>query len=318
MLQNGHKNQVVYETNADYFRSYEKLEDAKSTFVASLDQTKKGHIWFRLAGTETVFMLTPNGKLQVAWSDSKEKQGLFKIIRNLLVSKQGQTLEITPLHQQAFISYPPPKIFSLYWCEEETEYIKKTRGFQSESQRKRALKHSKDMLSSSNFRHGYDTIMPNIVIDKLAFQDLQEEAVKLAIDQVDRCVLQHLKSGYDEVYKTIQKYRKLMDETGFSTVEGFPKFRIPKTPLPKHEPIRGPLPHIFLQKQKFPSLSKYLDSKTENPEVAKRYRLPPNMPKEKIKKLLNIWNLVYAQICKILNSVEQDNPLHGSCNNCAS
>lgn len=317
MLQNDYKNQVVYRTNADYFASYEKLKEAQSNVVASFDQTEKGHIWFRLAETKTVFVLSPKGKLQIKWSDLKEKQVLLKIVRSLLVPEQGQKLKITPTSQQAYISYPPPTNFKLYWCEEKTEYVKKSdKRFRSESERKRALKHSKNLLLTNKYKQGYDAIMPHMVIDKLAFHDLEEDEVQMAVDMDDRCVFQHLKSGYEVVYSALLEYRRLMDETGLSKVKGFPKFRISRTPLPKGGPYPMFLPHGPIQEPKIPSLSEYLDTDEENPEVAKRYRLPVNVSKEKIKKLLNLREFVYFQICKILRHVEHGSPLLGSCEDC--
>lgn len=317
-MKDHHKNQIVYQTNADYFTSYEKLKEAQSNVVTSLDQTKKGLIFFRLAETKTTFFFSSKGKLQVNWSDLSEKQVLLKFVQRLLVAKQGEKLKITPTSQQPFISYPSPKNLKIYWCDEKTEYVKKNGRFRSEAQRKRALKHSKDLLLTNKYKQGYDAIMPHMVIDKLAFQDLEDVEVKMNGDMDDRCVFQHLKSGYETVYSALLEYRRLMDETGLSKVKGFPKFGISGTPFPKEGPYPERIPHGPIQEPKIPSLSEYLESKEVNPEVAKRYRLPLDVSKEKIKKLLNLWDFLYSQICKILYAVEQGNPLLGSCDYCAS
>ncbi|RLG99746.1 hypothetical protein DRO19_01505 [Candidatus Bathyarchaeota archaeon] len=112
-------NQVVYQTNADYEASYEKLV---SSDIMIVEKTEKGLIWFRVKGTRTIFQLSPNGKLQVKWQNPEEKKVLLNIVKNILVSKNDQPLIITPLKQQVWIDYPPPPNFKLYWCENKTEY----------------------------------------------------------------------------------------------------------------------------------------------------------------------------------------------------
>ena len=93
-------NQVVYQTNADYEASYEKLV---SSDIMIVEKTEKGLIWFRVKGTRTVFQLSPNGKLQVKWQNPEEKKVLLNIVKNILVSKNDQPLIITPLKQQVWI-----------------------------------------------------------------------------------------------------------------------------------------------------------------------------------------------------------------------
>jgi len=116
------KTQVVYVTNADYEATYQKLTESR---VVIVDRTQKGLIWFRVIGTRTIFSLSPYGKLQVKWTNLEEKKILLKIVRNLLVAEEGQKMRIKPSGQQAFIPYPEPPSFKLYWCDEETEYVRK-------------------------------------------------------------------------------------------------------------------------------------------------------------------------------------------------
>jgi hypothetical protein len=115
-------NQVVYETNADYDATWENL--TKNPLVV-VDTCKErcGTLWFRLKGTKTVFILSPYGRLQVKWECEDEKKVLFEIVKNLLIPKDS-TLKIKPLKQQVWINYPEPENFKLYWCKEETEYVK--------------------------------------------------------------------------------------------------------------------------------------------------------------------------------------------------
>lgn len=116
--------QVVYQTNADWHDSYEAL--AKNSLV-TVEQTKKGLLWFHFKESRTVFTLSPTGKLQVKWSDLHEKRILYKQIRNLLVAKPNEKLTIKPLKQQMWIEYPVPESFRIYWCDHWAEFgLKKT------------------------------------------------------------------------------------------------------------------------------------------------------------------------------------------------
>jgi hypothetical protein len=110
----------VYQTNADYRDSYEKLRKAGA--ILSLTQTQKGLIWFRIKGTESVFLLSPKGKLQIKWNNRDEKNTLLNIVKELLVPKDKEILRIQAKKQQVWIDYPPPQDFQLYWCDEATEY----------------------------------------------------------------------------------------------------------------------------------------------------------------------------------------------------
>ncbi len=115
--------QVVYETNADVILSYEAM--VKNQLVV-VDRTEKGLVWFKFKENRTVFQLSPLGKLQVKWNDISEKRTLFKLIKNLLITKSNEKLLIKPVKQQTWIEYPVPESFKLYWCDKESEFIVKT------------------------------------------------------------------------------------------------------------------------------------------------------------------------------------------------
>lgn len=116
------KTQVVYQTNMDFDASEESIR--KSGLVTS-DVNPKGTLWFKFKDTETVFLAFHTGKLQVRWKNPEEKKTLFKIVKNLLVARSGEVLKVTSTHQTPEIPYPLPDAFKLYWCDEETEYVKK-------------------------------------------------------------------------------------------------------------------------------------------------------------------------------------------------
>jgi ABC-type sugar transport system permease subunit len=116
------KSQIVYEINVDYETTYENLY--QNSLLDNVHQTQKGLIWFRFKATQTVFIISPDGKMQVRWSNVAEKKILLKLLRNLLKPHEGQKLRIKPAKQQVWIPYPPPEPLKLYWCDEETRYIR--------------------------------------------------------------------------------------------------------------------------------------------------------------------------------------------------
>jgi hypothetical protein len=112
-------NQVVYETNADYELTKENL--AKQPNV-TIEPTAKGLLWFRIHGFNPIFLLSPEGCLQVVWKSLQEKRTCLKLLRGLLKTANGEPLRITPVKQQFWLEYPPPKDFRLYWCDTTYKY----------------------------------------------------------------------------------------------------------------------------------------------------------------------------------------------------
>ena len=115
--------QVVYQTNADWVASQEAM--GKNSSLVMADTTAKGLLWFKFKDSQTVFQLSPMGKLQVKWNDLHEKKTLYKLVKNLLVANLNEKLVIKPLKQQMWIEYPVPESFKLYWCDQATEFVLK-------------------------------------------------------------------------------------------------------------------------------------------------------------------------------------------------
>lgn len=112
-------NQVLYQTNADYTASYEALY--KSGIIDSISQTEKGLITFRIGVTG--FVLSPNGKLQVKWSNLEEKKTLLETVKDLLIPKKGE-LTMNPLSQQLWLHHPQPPEIAVHWCNKKIRYAK--------------------------------------------------------------------------------------------------------------------------------------------------------------------------------------------------
>jgi len=117
-------NQVVYHTNADYEASYENMRKSN---VVVVNQTQKYLIRGKVKESKTVFLLSPEGKLQVFWKSLQQKLMDFKIIKSYLVPKEGQKLIVEPLfqHLKNRIAYPELNFFiKLYWCNKAYHYHK--------------------------------------------------------------------------------------------------------------------------------------------------------------------------------------------------
>ena len=93
-------------------------------------------LWFKFKDSQTVFQLSPIGKLQVKWNDLDEKKTLYKLVKNLLVANPNERLVIKPLKQQTWIEYPVPEPLKFFWCDEVTEFVHKKAPETKEEERK--------------------------------------------------------------------------------------------------------------------------------------------------------------------------------------
>jgi hypothetical protein len=112
-------NEVTYETNADWFATWQNLAKQPNVIVES---TEKGVLWFRIHGFSPTFLLSPRGRLQVVWRSLQEKRVCLRLLRGLLRTANGEPLTIKPLQQQVWVRYPPPEGFKLFWCDEDYPY----------------------------------------------------------------------------------------------------------------------------------------------------------------------------------------------------
>lgn len=146
--------QVVYQTNADWHATYEALAN---NCLIKADTTEKGLIQFWFKDNPTLFMLSPNGKLQVKWSNLEEKKTLFKLVENLLVAVGNEKLIINPLKQQLWIEYPVPDSFKVYWCDQSSEYALKnqSKSKNDESVRKFSLVLQRIWCALEELRHEF-------------------------------------------------------------------------------------------------------------------------------------------------------------------
>lgn len=282
------------------------LTEPCRTKIAGDMQDNRGRLSFRLKNYVSItFQITTKSKLTIYHPKEITLEECLALVKPFLFRTDGK----------------PVKFFKKI-CASSDFQVKERKGFQSEKERKKALKHSKTIFPEIKYGQDYVFISPQMIIDRIVFHDSKEKNVSLVINSNDKLLFQHIESGYPEVFEALTNYRKLMDETGLSQNEGFPKLKISEIPLPKGGPFPRRIPHEIIsdeniKKSKILSLQNYLNSDGENPEIAKRYRLPKGVPKDKIKMLLNLRDLLNSQIGHIHEQLHKYNePLVGACDNC--
>jgi hypothetical protein len=117
--------QVVYETDADYIETWKKLR--ANPQVATIRQTPKGHLCFRFKDTGlTAELAEATGKLLVNYKDEREKQVYFRLIREILVKRDGSQAKIHPLHTTVYAIPldPPPSEFRFSTCKTVIQYAR--------------------------------------------------------------------------------------------------------------------------------------------------------------------------------------------------
>jgi predicted transcriptional regulator len=218
----------------------------------------------------------------------KEQPMTFNEIVRLVYKKGSKIAKrtaqnyIAELVALGFVTYDSEaKIYGL------TGTMKKE--FQSKHNYDLALKHSKNLVSSTSEKQRFDQMDPFLALDLLAFHDINP-----CPDVDDECFVQHLKTGYfKDVYVLMQKYRQLMDETGFSRYLGFPKY--------------------------FSSFEEPFGSSQTPQELVSRvaaHKEAKHMEKDKIKEIENLRNLLVGKIYSIVNEVANGIPLQGYCEYC--
>jgi len=188
--------------------------------------------------------------------------------------------------------------------------------FESKHDYQIALTHSKKLLFSDERENTqrFDHTNAYLAVDLLAYESER--------DADDLAVLQHLKTGYPEIYKILRKYRQLMDETGLSKRSCLPKLGVgidfgnnderflefdnglPKQP--SHKPIPTRLPAAIDDE-----IIEFESGTLGRDDVVAR------VPASKVKEILNLRDLLVGRIYGyIMNVVRHGTPLKGCCDFC--
>lgn len=195
------KTQIVYKAKLDYEASYLKLKDSN---LGTIEQTQKGLIWFRFKDTKTVFMISPYGRIEVAWENPQEKKVLLKVLKNLLVPKEGEKLRIKPVKQIREFSYPPPPNFKLSWCDEETEYRKQSAKRMSSKYKRQLSLGLKSILAE-------DWQLYRPYEDRSEVRARWREEIEYEGIRFKELATEYLRKNYPSTYDKMQRRRKLKE-----------------------------------------------------------------------------------------------------------
>ena len=187
--------------------------------------------------------------------------------------------------------------------------------FESKHDYQIALAHSKNLLFSNSRENTlrFDHMSPYFAVDMLVYESER--------DADDFATLQHLKTGYPEIYEILRKYRELMDETGLSKRSCLPKLGggidfendehflefdngLPKRP--SHKPVPATLPNTIDDK-----VIEFESGTLGRNDVIAR------VPASKVKEILDMRDLLVGRIYgDIMNTVRNGIPLKGNCDFC--
>lgn len=114
--------QNVYEClNLDFEATYENL----CKVFYGVDKTEKGHISFRITPKKIAVLISPKGKVQVAWENEQEKQRFLPLLERYLIGENGKKPILKPLKCNVVnVPFPPPEKFSFAWCKKKFRFIR--------------------------------------------------------------------------------------------------------------------------------------------------------------------------------------------------
>jgi hypothetical protein len=233
------------------------------------------------------------------------------LIKEDRIGKRSVQNYLAELHAIGVVSLDPSS--GIYGHAENEKQV-----FESKHDYQIALTHSKNLLFSNDKENTLrlDHTNPYLAVDILAYESER--------DADDFAMLQHLKTGYPDVYVVLQKYHQLMDETGLSKRACLPKLSsgtdfgdaehgklflkfnsgLPKRP--DNEPFPATLPNTLDNEvMEFNSGTLGVDE-----IIAK-------VPASKVKEILDLRDLLVGRIYyNIMNAVRNGTPLRGNCDFC--
>lgn len=107
--------------NLDFESTYESL----CSVLPGVDKTPKGHVSFRISPKKIAVLISPKGKIQVAWENEAEKERFLPYLESLLITDNGQKAVLKPLYANVVnVPYPPPDSFGFAWCREKFRFFR--------------------------------------------------------------------------------------------------------------------------------------------------------------------------------------------------
>lgn len=116
------KFQTIYRTDADYSKTWEKIRIHPLTSM--VETSEKGHLNFKFRNSNSIVQLTATGHIIITWENEEEKNNLFPLLKDVLVTKEGLHAKIEPIHTTIYrIPYPLPRGFTISYCSDWTYYF---------------------------------------------------------------------------------------------------------------------------------------------------------------------------------------------------
>jgi hypothetical protein len=121
------KLQTVYETNADYYKTWERMKG--HPLIGTVEASRKGHLCFKFkTGKHILELVGETSRLVALWEDEEEEKKLFPLLKEVLVTANGRPLEIRPSHTSVYgMPLPPPTALSFPCCGSEVLYVNRNR-----------------------------------------------------------------------------------------------------------------------------------------------------------------------------------------------
>jgi hypothetical protein len=214
----------------------------------------------------------------------KQKPLTFNEIRDLFTKEKirGKILErslqryLEELKALGLITYNG----QYHWAETK-------RVFQNKAEYEAFLKHSETLTFSGIANILLDEMNPYFGLDMLIFEP--EKDKNLA------CLMQHIKTGYPDVFNLMEKYRRTMDKTGLAQTPNIPKFRLPTEPA-----LKDNAQVVVLDPFK----------------ALRESGLKIEVSDKEVKELVNLRDLLIGKIYMIIAKVKHGTPLQGKCDLC--
>jgi len=191
----------------------------------------------------------------------------------------------------------------------------KKRVFRSKHDYDLALKHSKNLVLSTNEKQRLDGMDPFLALDLIVFHDDPNREDEDNVD--DKCLFQHLITGYSSICLSIKRYHQLMDETSLSKMQGNPKFHFSEFSLKAYLEEKPDKSRKFGRKNIRTKEIVASEVLTLDPEgYLKELGMKPEIGVIELKEINNLKNDLVGKIYSLVYDVKNGIPLDGYCNHC--
>lgn len=231
----------------------------------------------------------------------KQKPLTFNEIRDLFKEKTKEKIKEKILERSLQRYLEELKALGLITYDGQYHWAETKRAFQSRQEYEIFLKHSEALTFSGIANILLDEMNPYFGLDMLIFEP--EKDKNLA------CLMQHIKSGYPEVFDLMQKYRRTMDKTGLAKIPNIPKFTLPTDfNFDDSTPEETAAKAAALKGDQIVVLDPF--------KALRESGLKIEVSDKEVKELVNLRDLLVGKIYTIIAKVKHGSPLEGKCDLC--